>query len=256
MITISAIVFLYTPAFKVATISIVNLQDISDLSSSAALSCLIIAGNIAMRVLVVTIEFIYKKVKEKVKVYVVKPYGLTTQYIIPHSETVTLAQALKHKGIQLIETRGTWPKQNMSLVRALFDYGILRNDKIVVNGAEVGVMDCISEYLINSEEGSKTELYGYALHIEVIGTKDGKKYKHVLYHTHPASDGSIKEWEGLRAYIKNVGIPMAVATQMIANGACDKKGILIPEDAFEPDPIFEALRIRGIEVHHTVEEIQ
>lgn len=184
-----------------------------------------------------------------------EPYGLTTQYIIPHSETVTLAKALKHKGIQLIETRGTWPKQNMSLVRALFDYGILRNDKIVVNGAEVGVMDCVSEYLINSEEGSKTELYGYALHIEVIGTKEGKKYKHVLYHTHPASDGSVRDWEGLRAYTKNVGIPMAVATEMIANGACNKTGILIPEDAFEPDSIFEALRIRGIEVHHTIEEM-
>lgn len=184
-----------------------------------------------------------------------EPYGLTTQYIIPHSETVTLAKALKHKGIQLIETRGTWPKQNMNLVRALFDYGILRNDKIVVNGAEVGVMDCVSEYLINSEEGSKTELYGYALHIEVIGTKEGKKYKHVLYHTHPASDGSVRDWEGLRAYTKNVGIPMAVATEMIANGACNKTGILIPEDAFEPDSIFEALRIRGIEVHHTIEEM-
>ncbi|MEG0296067.1 MAG: ABC transporter permease subunit [Clostridium sp.] len=65
MITISAIVFLYTPAFKVATISIVNLEDIGALSSAAALSCLIIAGNIAMRVLVVIIEFIYKKIKER-----------------------------------------------------------------------------------------------------------------------------------------------------------------------------------------------
>lgn len=50
------------------------------------------------------------------------PYGKTTQYIIPHSETITLAKALENKGIKLIETRGTWPKQNMQLVHALYDY--------------------------------------------------------------------------------------------------------------------------------------
>lgn len=36
------------------------------------------------------------------------PYGKTMQYIIPHSETITLAKALEDKGVQLIETRGTW----------------------------------------------------------------------------------------------------------------------------------------------------
>ncbi len=39
------------------------------------------------------------------------PYGKTTQYIIPHSETITLAKALENKGVKLIETRGTWPGQ-------------------------------------------------------------------------------------------------------------------------------------------------
>ncbi len=33
------------------------------------------------------------------------PYGKTTQYIIPHSETITLAKALENKGVKLIETK-------------------------------------------------------------------------------------------------------------------------------------------------------
>lgn len=123
------------------------------------------------------------------------PYGKETQYIIPHSETITLAKALENKGVKLIETRGTWPKQNMQLVRALYDYGILRNDQIEINGKEIGIMDCISQYLLQSKEGQETELYGYALHVEVIGMKNNEKQRHVLYHTHPLSDGSVVGWE-------------------------------------------------------------
>ena len=105
------------------------------------------------------------------------PYGNTVQYIIPHSETITLSKALKEKGVRLIEVRGTWPMQNMNLVRGLYDYGILRNPEIEVNGTKAGLMTLIGDYLVNSEEGKTTKLYGYALHVEVVGTKDGEKKK-------------------------------------------------------------------------------
>ncbi|AZU62805.1 saccharopine dehydrogenase family protein [Neobacillus mesonae] len=190
------------------------------------------------------------------KIQLPEPYGETVQYIIPHSETRTLAKALEHKGVQLIEVRGTWPQKNMQLVRALYDYGIMRNPKIKINGNEIGVMDVIGEYLIQSREGQETELYGYSLHIEVVGNKDGIKKRHVLYHTHPASDGSVKGWEKLRAYTRNVGIPMAIATEIIAKGLVKKTGVLIPEEAFEPTMIFEELKKRGIHVHEVIEEIK
>lgn len=181
-----------------------------------------------------------------------EPYGTNPQYIIPHSETVTLAKALKDKGIRLVETRGTWPQPNMQLVRALYNWGILRNDPITVNGKEVGVMDCVAEYLLNSKEGTETELYGYALHIEVVGTKDGKKVQHIVTHTHPKSDGSVKGWEKLRAYTRNVGIPMAVAVQLIAKGKVKDTGIMIPEDAFVPQDVFDELAKRGIQMHEEI----
>lgn len=181
-----------------------------------------------------------------------EPYGTNPQYIIPHSETVTLAEALKDKGIRLVETRGTWPQPNMQLVRALYNWGILRNDPITINGTEVGVMDCVAEYLLNSKEGTETELYGYALHIEVVGTKDGKKVQHIVTHTHPKSDGSVKGWEKLRAYTRNVGIPMAVAVQLIAKGKVKDTGIMIPEYAFHPQDVFDELAKRGIEMHEEI----
>jgi lysine 6-dehydrogenase len=185
-----------------------------------------------------------------------QPYGKGVQYIIPHSETKTLAQALKHKGVQLIEVRGTWPKQNMQLVRALYDYGILRNDKFDMNGTEIGIMDCISEYLYQSKEGTETEQYGYALHIQVIGTKNGERVEHILTHTHPSSDGTVQGWEGLRAYTRNVAIPFAIAAELIAKGEVLKKGIVIPEDAFtDPVQIFNQLEKRGIFIHEEINKL-
>lgn len=183
-----------------------------------------------------------------------EPYGKNVQYIIPHAETKTLAKALESKGVKLIEVRGTWPPKNMQLVRALYDWGFMRNDRIEVNGQEVGVLDCIAQYLHASKEGKETELYGYALHVEVTGKKGGKKVKHTLYHTHPSSDGSVKGWEKLRAYTRNVGIPMSIATELIARGVVKKTGVVTPEEAFlDPTMIFQELEKRQIFIHEDIQ---
>lgn len=190
------------------------------------------------------------------KIQLPEPYGETIQYIIPHAETVTLSKALKDKGIQLIETRGTWPQKNMQLVKALYEYGILQNTPIQVNGKEIGIMDCISQYLLQSKEGQTTDLYGYSLHVEVEGEKNGKKINHTLYHTHPASDGSVPGWKKLRAYTRNVAIPFAIAANLIAKGHVQKKGVITPEEAFDnPTIIFEELKKRDIIVHEEVKEV-
>lgn len=185
------------------------------------------------------------------KIELPMPYGETIQYIIPHSETVTLSQALKEKGVRKIEVRGTWPKQNMNLVRGLYDYGILRNPVMEVNGNQVKLMDLIGDYLVQSEEGKTTEVYGYALHIEVVGEKNGKQKRGIITHTHPASDGSVAGWEGLRAYTRNVGIPLSIAAQLLAKNSVKEKGILIPEYAFLPEQIFAELNKRGIEIQES-----
>lgn len=184
-----------------------------------------------------------------------EPFGSTTQYIIPHAETRTLARALEPKGVRLIEVRGTWPARNMQLVRALHDWGFMRNDQIDVGGSRVGVLECVAEYLLNSREGTETDLYGYALHVEVTGTAGGRRRRHTLTHTHPASDGSVPGWEKLRAYTRNVGIPMAIGAQMLASGKVARTGVITPEEAFEPDAVFFELARRGIAVHEDVVDL-
>ncbi|MCP5517805.1 MAG: saccharopine dehydrogenase NADP-binding domain-containing protein [Verrucomicrobiales bacterium] len=183
------------------------------------------------------------------------PYGRTVQYIIPHAETRTLAQALAGQGVRLIEVRGTWPERNMRLVRALYEYGFLRNERVRVNDAEVGVLEAIAAYLMQSKEGTETELYGYSLHVEVEGQREGRRFRHTLTHTHPASDGSEPDWAGLRAYTRNVGIPMAIGATMLATGRVSGTGVLIPEEAFEPAAVFAELKRRRIEIHEAIETL-
>ena len=177
------------------------------------------------------------------------PYGTAPQYIIPHAETKTLARNLAGKGVRLIEVRGTWPQRNMQLIRALYDWGFLRNDKVLVKGAEFGVMDAIAAHLMQSREGRETELYGYALHVELEGLREGRRVRRTLWHTHPPSDGSEPDWAGLRAYTRNVGIPLAIGTVMLAEGRVRGSGILTPEEAFEPTAVFEELKKRQMFIH-------
>jgi saccharopine dehydrogenase-like NADP-dependent oxidoreductase len=180
------------------------------------------------------------------KILLPEPYGETVQYIIPHSETVTLSQALKDKGVELIEVRGTWPIQNMTLIKGLYDYGILSNPTIRCNDSETGLMSLIGEYLQNCEQGTSTDLYGYALHVEVNGSLGDTRKSVVLTHTHPLSDGSVPDWTGLRAYTRNVGIPLAIAAEFLAKNRVKQHGVLIPERAFSPLEIFKELEKRSL----------
>ena len=184
-----------------------------------------------------------------------QPYGKSIQYIIPHSETFTLAKYLAPKGVELIEVRGTWPQENMELIKTLFNYGFLNNTRISLNGHEFGIMEAIGEYLQKSDKGKTTELYGYSLHVEVEGIKNGQLVRHTLTHTHPASDGSVPDWAGLRAYTRNVGIPMGIAAQLISQGKYKGEGALFPEFVFDPEIFFNELAKRQIFIHSKEEPI-
>ncbi len=182
------------------------------------------------------------------------PYGALPQYIIPHNETFCLAETLQDKGVRLIETRGTWPAPNMQLVRALYDWGFMRNDRVTLKGVEFGIFEAVAAYLQQSREGTTTELYGYALHVEVDGWKDGRIRRHTLTHTHPAPDGSVPDWAGLRAYTRNVGIPMGIAADFIGRGLHRGTGVVNPERAFDPAAFFAALAKRDIHIHEQITE--
>jgi NAD(P)-dependent dehydrogenase (short-subunit alcohol dehydrogenase family) len=117
------------------------------------------------------------------------------------------------------------------------------------------VMEAIAAHLLQSKVGRETELYGYALHVEVVGMHGRRKLQHTLWHTHPPSDGSVPEWAGLRAYTRNVGIPFAIGAEMLAKGLVTQAGIITPEEAFDPWAVFKELEKRQILVHSHTQEL-
>ena len=137
----------------------------------------------------------------------------------------------------------------MLLVRALYEWGFLGNDPIEIAGAKIGILDAVSRYLQDSEAGTTTDLYGYALHVQVVGTNQGVKRQFTLTHTHPSSDGSVSGWEQLRAYTRCVGIPLSIAVDLIVRGRSQDIGVVIPERAFKPDEVFRELDKRQILIH-------
>jgi len=64
----------------------------------------------------------------------------------------------------------------------------------------------------------------------------------------------VPDWAGLRAYTRNVGIPMSIGAQLLAQGAVNKTGILTPEEAFDPPSVFAELAKRRLFIHEKVEE--
>ena len=176
------------------------------------------------------------------------PFGTHTQYIIPHAETQTIPKSFKDKGVKLVEVRGTWPPANMQLLRALYDWGFLNNETVDVKGVKVGVMDAIASHLLQSKQGTTTKLYGYALHVEVTGTENGKNVSYTLTNHHPASDGSVADWAELRAYTRSVGIPMSIAAHLILDGEVTDIGVIAPELAFKPELVFSELEKRQIQI--------
>lgn len=131
----------------------------------------------------------------------------------------------------------------------------MENKTVKVAGVDVGVMDAIASYLLQSDQGTTTKLYGYALHVEVTGTENGKPVCYTLTTSHPASDGSVADWEGLRAYTRSVGIPMSIAAQLILDGQVSALGVVAPELAFAPEVVFAELKKRQIAIHIDKQDI-
>ncbi len=62
MITVSAVVFLYSPAFKLASVAILNVRDAGDVAEAAAMSMIVFGINIIVRILY---EFTHQRISTK-----------------------------------------------------------------------------------------------------------------------------------------------------------------------------------------------
>jgi lysine 6-dehydrogenase len=177
------------------------------------------------------------------------PYGKLNVYYVPHPETFTLSKLVPN--VKKVETMGTWPPKVMDMLRQILRYGFFQKQSIDYNGTKHNTMDLLGAMLSQVPGGTETDLWGYALRVEVIGKRSGREVEHVLTHSHPPS----QEWGGTRAYAKNVAIPLSIGAQLIANGRTKlKSGYRSAYEVYDPVEFFKELQKRGILVHERVYE--
>lgn len=177
------------------------------------------------------------------------PIGARKVYFVPHGETRTLSKNIE--GIKTVQVRGTFTPKAMSLLKSLLEYDFYSQEPIKIEGKSISPRELISQTLLQMPEATeKEELWGYGLHVEVMGIKQGTKVKRTYWTTHPGMD----KWGVPWAYSNNVGLPLSVGAHLLGKGE-HELGVNAPEGIFEPEIFFKELRERGIRVHSKEEWI-
>ena len=143
----------------------------------------------------------------------------------------------------------------MQLVRALYEWGFLRNDPIRLNGVEFGIMQAIGAYLMQSRKAGKPGSMAMLCTSRWRATV-AERRRHTLWHTHPPSYGSVPDWAGLRAYTRNVAVPMSIGAQMLGKGLVKPPAFSRPRKHSIRRPCSLELAKRQILVHSRIEELE
>jgi lysine 6-dehydrogenase len=171
-----------------------------------------------------------------------EPIGQQNVYFVPHGETRTLPRNLN---AQRVYTRGCFPPRVMQFLRVALEYGFYRTDPIQIGNALIGPRQLLTEYLLRVPEGNQQDIWGYGLHVEVIGEQSGARAKYSCWTTHPGMDA----WGIPGAYTRNVALPLAVGVRLLMEGQQRDYGVGAPEMMLPSEPFFRELAARGIEVH-------
>jgi saccharopine dehydrogenase-like NADP-dependent oxidoreductase len=174
------------------------------------------------------------------------PIGTQTTYYVPHGESQTLSKNVK--GVKKVYIRGCFPTRAMDLVRTLYKYGIYTAEETVHNGSRIVPLEFIKHYLLSAPQGDQTELWGYSVQVEVIGTLRDYDVLYRFVTSHPP----MNRWGGHRAYSKNVGIPLSIGAQMVAQGKAIKKGVDGIETMLPAGDFVEELRKRDFVINESL----
>jgi len=166
---------------------------------------------------------------------------------VPHEEPRTLSKTFPE--LKKIEMRGCFPPDTMELIKTLVKYNFYQDKRVEVDGKKVKPIDFMFNFLLQSPAAKENPLWAYGLVVEVTGKKNGKPAKVTLKNSHPP----MNKWGGRSAYSKNVGIPLSIGAQMIAEGKVKQKGVLPADACFDPVGFFRELSKRGIEIHEKTE---
>jgi lysine 6-dehydrogenase len=174
--------------------------------------------------------------------------GEQNVYYVPHDEVNTLPHS--YPGIRRAAVRGCFPPHVMTLMGSLMKAGLLSSRAVQIGEIEYPSIEVVRALLAKNPISKDNPVWAYGLVVEVLGQRSGRSMK-CVYRSHHAPQ---EEWGGESAYYKNVGIPLSIGAQLIAEGKSTARGVKPPELALPTADFFDALALRGITVEEEIIE--
>ena len=179
-----------------------------------------------------------------------EPIGEQKVYVVPHDETYTFSESYRSRGLRRVSTRGCFPPQVMRLMKAMLEAGLFSEEPVELLGRQTNPLAVMEELLLALPISKENPIWAYGLIVELWGQRGARQVKATYWNTHPP----MEKWGGQAAYYKNVGIPLSIGAQMVANGQTKGRGVLPPEQALDPQIFFAELARRDIIIHEKLEE--
>jgi saccharopine dehydrogenase-like NADP-dependent oxidoreductase len=176
------------------------------------------------------------------------PIGPQTVYYVPHSEVESLPRNL---GARAVSVRGTFTPKAMRLMQALVDYGFFSRGPVEIAGQTVDRRELMAAYLAQAPEARDEPVWGYGLHVEVVGRAAGQRVRRRLWTEQPPA--STPGWAGPAAWARCVALPLVAGALLLARGEYSGCGVDAPEAFLPAEPFLQEVAGRGLAVHEQVE---
>jgi len=173
-----------------------------------------------------------------------QPIGERTCCYGLYSGVATLPRTIG-KGVKVVDCLMVHREEDEQRIKVLNEMGLTSNEPINFKGVKISPR----EFLLRCAPppDAKAKDVAGAI-VEVIGEKGGEKARCIYSLVYP-----YHEKYGVSALACLTGVPLSIASQMLAKGENPELGVLPPEVAVKPKPFFAELTKRGIKINEAIE---
>jgi saccharopine dehydrogenase-like NADP-dependent oxidoreductase len=177
-----------------------------------------------------------------------KPIGEQRAYYLLHSETGSVPESFKSKGLKNCTYRIGFAEPILEKLQFLHGLGFSKGEKVNVDGAEFKPVRALKTMMELQPEDPNAEINDCdIIKTDVLGSKDGKKVQYTL----EAICRPVKEWPELMGAQVYIGGAPAWTVEMMRKGLITAKGALAPENCIPAIPFFEEAAKREIYIQAT-----
>ena len=138
----------------------------------------------------------------------------------------------------------SYTEEDEPRIRVLTEMGLTNTRPIRIKGVAISPR----EFLLRCVPPPDVRVRDVAGVMVVV---KGEEQRELVCHTYTIVHEYHKKY-GVSALAYLTGVPLSIASQVLAKGGVREKGVLPSESAIEPKPFIAQLARRGIKIHETI----